>query len=188
MRFKLSDKSLFAYLMRSPWWLSLLIAIVLVLGLRAVLPDEYSWYAPAFAFPFLVIGVYAAWKQRDVPSDARVARTVEAVSAMSWNEFSALMEQAFQREGFTVSRMNGAADFVLVKAGRTQLVSCKRWKAANLGLEPLRELQTLRETQDAQDASFVAIGMVSDNALRFARSNRIALLRGPELVRLLRLR
>lgn len=187
MQFKMSENSLFAYLLRSSWWVSLLVAIIVALIARFFLPDEYMAYALSFAFPFVVIAGIAAWKQWKVPSSARVASTLEAVSAMSWAEFSSLLEQAFQREGIVVTRISGAADFRLVEAGRVSLVCCKRWKAASHGLAPLRELEAARDAQEAHKAIYVAVGNISDNALKYASDHRIGLMQGPELTRLLRL-
>ena len=184
----MSENSLFAYLLRSPWWVSLAVALALALAARFVLPDEYVFYALSFAIPFVITAAMAAWKQWDIPSQARVDSTLEAVAAMSWRDFSALMEQAFQREGNLVTRSSGAVDFKLVKAGRTVLVNCKRWKAASHGLEPLRELDAARRAQEANEAIYVAAGNVTDNAVRFATEHRIKLMQGPELTRLLRLR
>ena len=133
----MSPNSLFAILLRSSCWISFAIAVALALAARFILPGVYGTFAASIAIPFLVIGVVVAWKQRDEPSNARIASTLEIVSALSWRDFSALIEQAFQRDGYVVTRTNGAADFMLLKAGRTSLVSCKRWKAASLGLETL---------------------------------------------------
>jgi restriction system protein len=187
-QFKMSQNSLFAYLLRSPWWYSFAIAVVLALIGRFILPDDYAFYALSFAIPFVCIGAIVAWQQRDVPSAARVETTLEAVAAMSWREFSGVLEQAFQRDGCIVSRTTGAADFILVKAGRTSLVSCKRWKAASHGLEPLRELKAAQEAQDAHEVIYVAAGEMTDNARRYAATHRVRLMLGPELTRLLRLR
>ena len=183
----MSENSLFAYLLRSPWWVSVAVALTLVLLARFVLPDEYVFYALSFAVPFVITALMAAWKQRHVPSEARVESTLEAVTAMSWRDFSALVEQAYQREGFTVTRSNGAADFTLVKGNRTVLLCGKRWKAANHGLEPLRELDAARRSQEANEAIYIAAGQVTDNARRFAAEHRIRLMEGPELTQLLRL-
>ena len=183
----MSENSLFAYLLRSPWWVSLAVALALVLLARFVLPDEYVFYALSFAVPFVITAAMAAWRQRDVPSEARVESTLEAVGAMSWRDFSALIEQAYQRDGYAVTRSNGAADFTLVKGNRTVLLCAKRWKAASLGLEPLRELDAARRAQEANEAIYVAAAAVTDNARRFAAANRIRLIEGPELTRLLRL-
>jgi restriction system protein len=186
-QFKMSPNSLFAILLRSSFWISFAIAVALALAARFILPGAYGNFAASIAIPFVIIGVIVAWKQREVPSDARIASTVEAVSAMSWRDFSALIEQAFQRDGYVVTRTTGAADFMLLKAGRTSLVSCKRWKAASLGLEPLRELEAERQAQEARGSIYVCTGNVSDNARRFAADHKIVLMQELELTRLLRL-
>jgi len=97
------------------------------------------------------------------------------------------MVQAFERDGYIVTPTQGAADFMLVKAGRTSLLSCKRWKAASQGLEPLRELDGARRAQELHEAIYVVAGNITDNARRFAADHRVTLMQGPELTRLLRL-
>jgi restriction system protein len=188
MRLKMSQNSLFAYLLRSPWWYSFAIAAALALVARFFLPEAYAFYAFSFAIPFVFIGLTVAWQQRHAPSAARVSSTLAAVATMSWRDFSALLEQAFARDGYAVSSISGAADFMLVKAGRTSLVSCKRWKAVNQGLEPLRELKAAQEAQEAHEAIYIAVGSMTDNARRYATQHRIRLMQGPELTSLLRLR
>ena len=183
----MSDKSLFAILLRSSWWISLLIALGVVLMARFLVPDAYFVHAAAIALPFVVIGALAAWKQLQVPGAGKVAATVDAVTAMSWRDFSALMEKAFQREGYSVTRINGPADFKIIKAGRVTLVGCKRWKAASHGLEPLRDLNGQREAESGHDALYVALGNVTENARHFARTHKIQLVQAVELTALLRL-
>ena len=184
----MSDKSLFAVLLRSRWWVSIALAAAMAVLVKFFAPEEYFLPALSVTIPFLFTGILAAWKQLRVPGASRVASTVETVSAMSWREFSEVMETAFQREGFAVSRVSGAADLKLDKEGRVTLVSCKRWKAASHGVEPLRELETLRESQGAHEALYVALGNVSDNARRFAKSHKIGLMEDMQLTTLLRLR
>lgn len=183
--FKMSENSLFAYLLRSPWWISIAIALVLSLAARFILPDAYAPYAFSFAIPFVVTGAMVIWKHRHTPGAARVEATLEAIAAMSWREFSALMAQALARDGYVVTRTEGAADFVLVKAGRTSLLSCKRWKAASHGIEPLRELDAARRAQELHAAIYVVTGNMTDNARRFAAERRVTLMEGPELTHLL---
>ena len=187
VQFKMSDKSIFAYLLRSPWWISVAISAVIALAARFIFYEKYYVPAMTMALPFLVIGVISFWKKRDIPSDGRIERTVEAISAMSWRDFSALMEQAFKREGFEVTRSNGAADFVLVKAGRTTLISCKRWKAVSHGLEPLRELVAEREAREAREARYVCITRMADKAQRYVEDEGIVLMEAMDLAKLLRL-
>ncbi len=184
----MSDKSLFAVLLRSRWWVSIALAVGMALLVKFFAPEEYFLPALSVTLPFLFTGILAAWKQLRVPGASRVASTVETVSAMSWREFSDVMEAAFQRDGFAVSRISGAADLRLEKEGRVTLVSCKRWKAASHGVEPLRELETQKQSQAAHEALYVALGGISENARRFAQSQKIRLVQDVELTTLLRLR
>lgn len=184
----MSDNSLFAVLLRSQWWISIAVAVGIGLVVKFFVPEEHLLPALSITIPFLFTGILAAWKQWRVPGAGRIASTVETVSAMSSREFLKLMEASYQRDGFAVSRINGAADLKLSKDGRVTLVCCKRWKAASHGVEPLRELETLRESQGAHEALYVALGNVSDNARRFAKSHKIGLMEAMQLTTLLRLR
>lgn len=187
MQLKVSENSLFAILLRSHCWISFATAAAVLLLAKLLVPEAYFIMAASLALPFAAIGAMVLWRQLKLPSAARVAATVEAVNALSWKEFSVLVEESFQREGYTVTRLNGAADFKIVKAGKRTLVACKRWKAANLGLEPLRELAARREEEDAYDALYVALNGVTDNARDFAAKHRIRLIEGQALAALLRL-
>src|SRR5262245_55357756 len=144
----MAQNSLFAVLLRSPWWISFAIAAGIAALAKAILPSIPIGYAIAAAAPFLIIGTVAGWRRLRAPSATRVAKTLDAVRAMSWNDFSAAMEEAFRKDGYTVNRLDGAAaDFEMSKAGRTSLVACKRWKVARLGVEPLRELVAAKDAR-----------------------------------------
>jgi restriction system protein len=187
LKLKMAEKSLFAVLLRSPWWLSLCIAAVIGLVAAAALPQEFRIAGAVSGFPFMVIGVMAARRQWGQPSAAQVAQTLQAVSALPWPAFARVLEVAFQRDGYQVQR--GAApgvDFVLQRQGRTTLVSARRWKAARIGLEPLRELQAAREAADAQEALCIALGEFTDNTRPFVREHNITLWQSTELAQTLR--
>jgi restriction system protein len=182
VKLEMHRNSLFAVLLRSPWWASLAVAAGVLAGLRLVLPDIYAFFA---ALPFIVIAGYAGWQQLRAPSTAQVARALEALRAMPWDEFAAAVESAFRRDGYGVNRLDGgAADFELTRAGRVSLVSCKRWKAARTGIEPLRELHAARRKREAHDCIYIAAGEISANALAFSAQNDVRLLHGAELVKL----
>jgi restriction system protein len=187
MKLKMSSNSLFAVLLRSPWWVSIAIAAGLYAVAALWLPVQLPrFYALFVALPFTVIGVYTAWKQLRAPSAARVVGTLEALRAMSWDEFSGALEDAFRRDGYAVSRPGGAqADFELSKAGRVSLVGCKRWKVARTGIEPLRELDAARRAREAHECIYITAGEVTDNARAFAAEAKIRILHGAELVKLL---
>ena len=156
-----------------------------------MLSETYALYAIFVPLPFIVIGGYAAWQQLRAPSSARIAGTLEALRAMSWHDFSGAIEDAFQRDGYSVIRLGGAAagfagaDFELTRAGRISLVGCKRWKVARAGIEPLRELEAARQAREAHECIYVAAGEITDNARAFAAGKNIRLLHDAELAKLL---
>jgi len=184
----MAKNSLFAILLRSPWWVSLAVGAVLAAIGAALLPAEYKIAGALSALPFVVIAALAAKRQWHLPSAARVAEVQTAVAAMAWPAFAALLEQAFQRDGHTVlrGRADAAADFVLERKGRTMLVGARRWKSARIGVEVLRTLQTAREAADAPDALFIGLGELSDGARAFAAEHRIAVWQAAELAQALR--
>ena len=152
---------------------------------RLALPDAYAPYAIFTALPFIVIGAYAGWQQLRTPSAERIAATLDSLRALSWDEFSAALEDAFRRDGYAVSRPNiPGADLELTRSARVSLVSCKRWKVARTGIEPLKELDAARQAREASECIYIAAGEITDNARAFAGETNIRLLHGAELARL----
>jgi len=185
MKFKMSDKSLFAILLRSPWWYSFLIAAVLLLLARVFLPEAFRAVGMLSSIPFAILGVIAAWRQRDKPSPERVSMALDQLAQMPWKQFLPIMEQAFVQQGFTVSQLNSnAADLQLEKLGRVTLVSCKRWKAATLGVEVLRDLKAMQISQEASYAACISLSLPTGVALKFAKENAIQLICQDELASL----
>jgi restriction system protein len=183
----MAEKSLFAILLRSAWWVSFAIAGGVMLVARLVLPDQYMIGGAMAAIPFLGIGFITGWRQLQAPSAARVAATLKIVESMSWRDFSTALDESFRRDGFATKRLDsGAADLELTKAGRTSLVNCKRWKAASTGIESLRDLDQLKEARDAYEGIYVAVGGFTDNARRYATGKKLRLLEGVELAQLMR--
>ena len=187
MKLRMAKNSLFAILLRSPWWISALIALVLGLLSFALLPEAYRVVGAISGLPFVVIAVLAARRQWRLPSAARVAETGSALSALAWPAFSALLEQAFRRDGFSVEPGGTAAvDFALERRGRRMLVSARRWKSARIGLEPLRALQAARDASEAADALFIGLGDLTDSARSYAAQHRVAVWQSAELAQALR--
>ncbi len=185
MNFKMSDKSLFAILLRSPWWYSFLIAAVLLLLARVFLPEAIRAVGMLSSIPFAILAVVAAWRQRDKPSPERVSMALDQLAQMPWKQFLPIMEQAFVQQGFTVTQLNSnAADLQLEKLGRVTLVSCKRWKAATLGVEVLRDLKAMQVSQEASYSACISLSLPTGVALKFAKENAIQLICQDELASL----
>ncbi|MCD0499060.1 restriction endonuclease [Achromobacter sp. MY14] len=187
MKLKMAKNSIFAVLLRSPWWMSAGVAVLLSAGGFAALPLEYAAMGVFAAVPFAVIAIMAAYKQLRAPSETRVQAVAEAAAAMTWVEFANTVEAGFKRDGCEVQRLQTpGADFALSKDGHVAIVSAKRWKAARVGVEPLRELQAAREKRGAREAIYIALGDVSDNAWQYAKAQGVSLMTAPELAKLLR--
>ena len=186
MKFKMSEKSLFATLLRAPWWVSFLVMFGVALVAGALLPEAYKIAGMLGAFPFFVIGVMAAWRQRNAISASRIEELVEQARRMGWRDFSVLVEEALRQQGFVVTRLNdGPADFQIEKNGRITLVSAKRWKAATVGAEHLRELLAARESRDAFSCSCMSLGVFSQAAIDLANSSPIQLLGSASIAQLM---
>jgi len=182
----MNKNSLFAVLLRSPWWISIAVAAAIFVLAKSLLPEVYALYGIFASLPFIVIGCVAGWQQLRAPSAARIDAALESLRALSWDEFSAALDAAYRREGYSVSRANIAgADLELTKSGRVCLVACKRWKVARAGVEPLRELDAARNAREAHECIYLAAGGITDNALAFAAEKNIRLLHGAELAKLL---
>jgi restriction system protein len=179
------EHSLFAVLLRSPWWVSALVAAGFFGAGKLFLPTEFAAFA---ALPFAAIAAYAGWKALRTPGAARVAKALERIGAMSREDFTAALEAGWRREGWEVTRAGAGqgADLELRREGRLALVGCRRWKAVRTGVEPLRELHAAARGREAQELLYVAAGEVTAQARAFAQENGIRLVSGAELAALVR--
>jgi restriction system protein len=182
---KISDKSLFARLLRAPWWVSFIVAAVVGASAFALFPQGLKAAGALSSTPFIVIGLIAAWKQRNTLSPKQIEAALEKLAAMSAREFTDTLAAAYERDGYKVERFTKpGADLAIEKQGYTTLVSCKRWKAANHGVEPLRELLVAMEKAETGRGIYVALNSVSDAAVQLAAKNGVSVASVSELLEL----
>lgn len=185
MKFKMNERSLFAVLLRSPWWISLSIVLVISLIARALLPMDYAVVVMLGTAPFMVITVMAAWRQWRAPRAAELDAALQRAAAMNWRDFGAWVQECYARQGYTVTRLEGeAADFRLERQGQASLLSCRRWKAASHGVEALRALQSACEQEGARGV-YLSLAPVSEAAERYAQAAGLQLVHGQALALLL---
>ena len=189
MKFKMAPNSLFAILLRSPWWISFVIATAIVAASVAWLPARFAVYGAIGGLPIAVVGVIAAWRQLRAPSAVQISANVDAALAMPWRDFSKALENAWQQAGYRVERVEGAADLRLTESGKSDqvtLVSARRWKAASHGVEPLRQLHAAMQAQGADAGIYIAAqGAITEQARTFARDHGLTLLPASALAQLL---
>jgi len=114
MAFKLPRNSLFAILLRSPWWISFAIAGALSLIAMALLPEAYRVVGALSSLPFVVIGVMAVRRQWRLPGAQEIERTARVLSSLTWQQFAPLALAALTEDGRVVREHRGpAADFIL---------------------------------------------------------------------------
>lgn len=186
VKLKMAENSLFAILLRSPWWISFAVVVVFGLASVALLPPPYVVFGWMGAIPFLVIGSIAAYRQMRAPSARTVEQTLQQAVSMPWREFRDALEQAYQRQGYAVTRLDSpVADLQLQRGAQTTLVTAKRWKAGSHGIEPLRALDQARRAQDASHCVYISIAEPNEKTRGFARKSGITLLHTAALVELL---
>lgn len=177
-----SKESLFQILSRQPWWVSVAVAAALFGIAQLALP---KLIAGAIAAPFLAIALYAAYKQLRAPSAANVGDRLSRIRSMPWENFSTVIAEAFRRDGYSVSEIHkDPVDLKLEKSGRSAIVSCKRWKAAQTGIGPLRDLAQVKDAYEASECIYVAAGEFTANARDFAKQKSIRLVSDAALANL----
>ena len=187
MKFKMHERSLFASLLRLPWWVSLSLGVVIALLSRLTLKGDFLIFGVTMSLPFIVIAAIGLRRELKAPSAARVEAVLTAVQAMSWREFSAAVEAAFVRDGFVVKPASlPAADFEIAQGVSVALVSCKRWKAANQGIAPLQELAALCAARGAGEAIYISAAALTGKAQAYATEQRMRVINGAGLAQFLR--
>lgn len=182
MKFKMAPNSLFAILLRNPWWYSFVLVAVICAVSAALLPKDVVVFGVIGAFPFVVTGGVALRRQWNTPSAAAVEADMVRIAGLSWRDFSRELETQFVAQGYEVTRLPvrgsasntaSAADFRLEKAGKVTLVAAKRYKAAAHGVEALEALVAQKEAMGADDARYVCLGALSQQAAKFAKDHAI---------------
>ena len=186
MKLRMAENSLFAILLRSPWWISALIAGGIGLVSAALLPAEWRVVGALSGFPFLVIAGLAAKRQWRQPSAAEVQRTADTLGALAWPAFESLLTRGFEREGYAVKPLPGGrgADLELERGGRRTLVAARRWKSARVGVEALKPLQAARDAAEADAAIFIGLGQLSEQARPYAAENGLQIWQAGELAKI----
>lgn len=187
VKFKIPRHTLFGLLLRSPWWVSIMLALVLAALLAMFFPPEFRPFALAVTFPLLVVGAVAAWQQWRTPSDERRSAALEQVRQMAWPEFSNHLATAMRLVGVHASAPeHTGADWRIARDGQYTLVHARRWKASVHGLEPVRQLAAAMQAEGVGQGLYIAAGgELSPPAQRFARENNIQIWLGDELSLLL---
>ena len=177
----MAQETLFRILLRQPWWITLLVAV----GLFWLTYSFFPPIAPFVALPFGVLATYIAIVQWRKGSPSDVGKHLETLRGMSWEEFSALVIDAYEERGYTVLPSDGRGyDFRLAKDGQTTLLQCRRWKVNQVGAAPVRELAEAVANSDAYKGICLAAGEFSQPALKLTVDEPVSLVSGADLIEL----
>lgn len=182
MALKMAQGSVFAVLLRSPWWYSALIAVLIIAFSIAVLRGQVAVIVMSLALPFMVIAGIAAFKQSREPSVKRIIEVDQEARELPAAQIASKIAATYEKENFESEPFKGkVAELELTRGYRKLLVSSKRLKAANLGIEPLKQLVAAGEKVEATGYLYVTLGDVSTSARDYARDNNIELIQASRL-------
>ena len=177
----MAKRSLFSILAEQPWWVTLLVAVLIFGIMQVVFPQ----LAPFVALPFALVAVYLAWRQLRAGPPANVDERLAALRAMPWENFGLVISEAYRRQGYVVEESTSAAfDFKLAKKGQITLIQCRRWKLNQVGAGPVRDLIGAMEKLGAFNCVCISAGEFSANAVEAAAGKAVTLLRGSALAAL----
>jgi restriction system protein len=202
-----SADGLLALLVRLPWWLCVVLAVVSYVVFDALAGRGIDPSRPVtavitglatgarLALPILFLACAAAsaigraWR-RDLFERASGTSGSQAVADMDWSAFEALLGEAYRRKGYRVAETgrggaDGGIDLALMRGGALTLVQCKHWKARQVGVTVVRELLGVLTARKAAAGILVTSGRFTDEARRFARDTGVELVDGMALQALL---
>ncbi len=182
MAIRMPENSLFAILLRSSWWYSALAGAVLLVLSAAIARGQFLVVGIALSLPFFGIAAYTAYKQLQRPNAKRVAEVAKQARKMSATKIAEEIAANYLPVRFESAPFSGnAADMQLTRGYRKLLLCSKRFKAANTGIESLKQLVAAGEKVEATGYLYVTLGEVSDNARVYAQQQDIELIQAAEL-------
>ena len=195
--------SVFEQLTSMPWWASVVVAAVVYFVLTFLFPlvmagnrfgmgiaKGLAILTPYIALFFLLAIPFSLLRtaRRRRLLDSQMG--LETIRSLHWKEFELLIGEAFRRQDYSVEERGGSApdggvDLVLRKDGQKTLVQCKHWKRQQVGVSVVRELLGVMTAQSANGGILVTAGDYTAEARNFARDNRMRLIDGAELGRMI---
>lgn len=199
-----------------PWWVGVMLAVVAYVWLHSIASVEVTTVAQPgkmgefvgqslfktlasvgqylLPFAFLVgaaMSAYGRSKRNKLHAQVANNPNRDALNDMSWQEFEALVGEAFRRKGYSVFEVggggaDGGVDLVLRKGSETFLVQCKQWKAYKVSVDVVRELYGVMAAKGATGGFVVTSGVFTDEAKAFASGQNITLIDGKALHVLIR--
>ena len=157
---------------------------------KADTATTYAGWATALV---LLTGLFA-WREKWARRRTlRRTRSLDDLRALSWQQFEALVADAYRGYGWSVRETgalsgggpDGGVDLVMQRSGDVVAVQCKRWRMKDVGVDKARELQGSLWDCGAQRGILVTCGRFTPAAEDYARRHRMKLIDGDGLLALL---
>ena len=189
-------------LVEVPWWVSIIVGIIVYVGMRFVIPalssgnalsnalaqgiSQFAWVALIFLLPAGLSAFRSARKSQRLDRQT----SIESIRALPWKQFEDLLGEAYRRQGYSVVEnsslgADGGVDLTIRRDGATYLVQCKQWRTYKVGVKVIREMFGLMTAHNAAGAIIVASGTFTQEALAFASCKPIELVDGDRLVEII---
>jgi restriction system protein len=199
-----------------PWWVGVVLAIAACVWLHNVAVSEVTavvqpgkmgdfvgqsvfktlasvgqYLLPLVFLVGAAMSAFGRYKRRALHEQVAGSPDRSALNDMSWQQFEALVGEAFRRKGYAVTETGGGGadggiDLVLKKQDETFLVQCKQWKAFKVSVNTVRELYGVMAAEGATGGFVVTTGVFTDEARAFAEGRNIELMDGKALHALIR--
>lgn len=191
--------SVLEVLAKYPWWVNVILAVVVYISFKYLIPtivfqniffNAFAKLAPRLApvFTFMLLFVAAlsafnAWRKGQLFNSQK---GIESIRKLSWREFEELVGEAYRRKGYNVTETggggaDGGVDLVLKRGGEKLLVQCKHWKMDKVGVKVVRELYGVVVAEKATGGVVISSGTFTQEATDFAKGKPLELLNGTTL-------
>ncbi|MFK7997057.1 MAG: restriction endonuclease [Granulosicoccus sp.] len=178
----MSQSSLFAVLLRSPWWYSVLIGVAVIAMSAVIFDGKYVALGVFTSLPFLGIAGFAGYKQAKQPGKKRILEVAEQARKMPATQIAEKVASSYREARFDSVAFKGSAAELELSRGHLKLLLCsKRFKAANTGIDPLKQLVAAGERVEATGYLYVTLGEVSEAARSYASQHNIEIIQATRL-------
>jgi len=195
------SKSILDDLAALPWWTNVILAIVVYLSFKYLIPSitfqnavfkgiamalpNYAALVAGILLLVAVISAFNAWRKGALLERQKDIGTLRAIG---WQEFEELVGEAYRRKGYAVTESggggaDGGVDLILKKEHEKILVQCKHWKIDKVGVKVVRELFGVIAAEGATGGVLISSGRFTQEARDFARGKPIELLDGSEVLK-----
>ena len=207
-RRKAPSKDIYELTALIPWWLSLLLAAALWIGLRAYANTEIpidpanplgsapqtlgrglaqvgQYVLPVVLLAGMTANLFKRHRAGRMLNQIGTSVDPDPLEGTSWADFELLVGEMFRRRGYAVVETpkgaDGGVDLVARRNGERVLVQCKHWRSHDVGVSVVRELFGVVSASKASSGAVVTGGRFTAEARAFARQASIELIDGEVL-------